>query len=80
MSSYGTMHSYDSDQAMGWLTPEDGSERIAFERAEQFWVHHTPMIGSRYRYDIRTCREGGGKRAANLQLFEPRKPNFGHTD
>lgn len=70
MSSYGTMHSYDSDRGVGWLTPDDGSERIAFARAEQFWVHHTPLIGRRYRYDIPTSREGGGKLAANLQLFE----------
>jgi hypothetical protein len=70
MSFYGRMHSYDSANAMGWLTPEDGSERIPFARAEQFWVHHKPLIGSRYRYDIRPAREGQGKRAANVQLFE----------
>lgn len=70
MSFYGTMLSYDSAKAMGWLTPEDGSERIAFSRAEQFWVHHTPLIGRRYRYEVRPVPEGVGKRAANLQLLE----------
>ena len=71
MSFYGTMHSYDTAGATGWLTPEDGSERIAFARAEQFWVHHTPLIGHRYRYDIRQAGGGEHKRALNLQLAEP---------
>lgn len=80
MSFYGTMHSYDSADATGWLTPEDGSERIAFARAEQFWVHHTPLIGHRYRYDIRPAREDEGKRASNLQLFEPSQAAHRHRD
>lgn len=80
MSSYGTMHSYDSERAIGWLTPEGGGERIAFERAQQFWVHHTPLIGCRYRYDIRTSREGENKRAANVQLCEPRNSNANQRD
>lgn len=70
MSFYGTMHSYDDGAAVGWLTPEDGSERIVFMRSEQFWVHHAPLIGHRYRYDVRSARSGEGKRAFNLQLFE----------
>ena len=73
MSFYGTMHSYDNAGAIGWLTPEDGSERIAFARAEQFWVHHTPLIGQRYRYDVSPPSNGAGKRATNLQLFEQGK-------
>lgn len=70
MSFYGTMHSYDDVAAVGWLRPEDGSELIAFQRSEQFWVHHAPLIGHRYRYDVRSARSGEGRRAFNLQLFE----------
>lgn len=80
MSFYGRMHSYDSAEAMGWLTPEDGGERIPFSRAEQFWVHHTPLIGRRYRYDIRPDREGQGKRAANVQLFEAPQAGVNRRD
>lgn len=80
MSFYGRMHSYDSIEAMGWLTPEDGGEPIRFARAEQFWVHHTPLIGSVYRYDIRSARDGEGRRAANLQLFEAPQASSNRRD
>lgn len=36
MSSYGRMHSYDSAEAMGWLTPEDGGEPIRFARRSSY--------------------------------------------
>jgi hypothetical protein len=70
MSLFGTMHSYDDVAGVGWLRPEDDSKLVSFKRSEQSWVHHVPLIGHRYRYDVRSARSGEGTRAFNLQLFE----------
>lgn len=71
MILYGTMQSYDRNAASGWVLPDDSAQAIAFDRADQVWVHHTALLEERYRFELRRLA-GGEQRAVNLQLIQTR--------
>lgn len=72
MTNFGKIKSYDAEEGVGTIAPEQGGVPLAFDKTNLRQASQVPRVGQRFGYETHQ-RAGGESRAVNLQLDEQKQ-------